>query len=87
MTTRTTTRTVTFTHPFLMRGVDGMRPAGTYAVETIEELVEPLSFVAYRRISVSIQLPQASGRGGCIETVTVDQDALESALAEDALRV
>ena len=85
MTTRTTTRTVSFAHSFLLRGVDGTRPAGTYVVETSEELVEPLSFVAYRRISTSIQLPQ-SGRGGCVETFTIDPEALEAALAMDARR-
>ena len=31
---------VTFTHPFNLSGVDEVQPAGTYTVETDEELLE-----------------------------------------------
>jgi hypothetical protein len=34
MTVRTTSRMVTFTHPFNLSGVDEVQPAGTYTVET-----------------------------------------------------
>ena len=40
----TSRRTVTFARPFSLRGIDGVRPAGTYTVETEEELIEGLSF-------------------------------------------
>ena len=64
MPTRTTTRMVTFARPFLISGMDQEGPAGTYVIETYEERIEPLSFVAYRRISTSIQVLQPSGRAG-----------------------
>jgi hypothetical protein len=51
MTVRTTSKTVTFMHPFNLSGTDEVQPAGTYTVETDEELPEPASFPAYRRIS------------------------------------
>jgi hypothetical protein len=44
MMNRTTSKTVTFTHPFVLDGLDGPHPAGSYAVETAEELLQALSF-------------------------------------------
>ena len=83
MPTRTTTRTATFARPFLINGMDREGQAGTYVIETYEERVEPLSFVAYRRISTSIRL-QPLGRPGIIETYVIDPGALEAALAKDS---
>jgi hypothetical protein len=37
MTVRTTSKTVTFMHPFNLSGADEVQPAGTYTVETDEE--------------------------------------------------
>jgi hypothetical protein len=34
MTVRTTSKTVTFMHPFSLTGTDEVQPAGTYTVET-----------------------------------------------------
>jgi hypothetical protein len=45
---RTTTKTVTFDQPFSLLGLDEPHPAGTYTVQTDEEPVESLSFLAYR---------------------------------------
>src|SRR6185295_18120733 len=41
---RTTSKTVTFALPFLLKGVDRVLPAGDYRVVTDEELMEGLSF-------------------------------------------
>ncbi|PWC45761.1 hypothetical protein [Azospirillum sp. TSO22-1] len=79
-TTRTTIKTVTFTHPFALRGMDAERPAGTYVVETDEELIEPLSFAAYRRIATWIRLPQQAGPDGGAQTALIDPDELNEAL-------
>lgn len=84
MPTRTIARTVTFARPFHVGGIDGVHPAGSYVVETDEELLEPLSFVAYHRLSTSIQLSPASGRTGRVETYFIDPAALDAALARDA---
>ncbi len=43
---RTTRKSVTFSRPFELAGVDEKFEAGTYDVETVEELIEGLSFVA-----------------------------------------
>jgi hypothetical protein len=44
MTMRTTSRTVTFIHPFNLSGMDKEQPAGTYTVETDEERFRPCRF-------------------------------------------
>ena len=56
MTTRTTKRTVIFTRPFSLSGFDGEQPAGSYSVETDEELLDSVSFPAYRRLATMMQL-------------------------------
>lgn len=61
MTTRTRRELVTFAEPFALRGSPGPHPAGTYAVETDEELVESLSFPVYRRVATAIYLPSFPG--------------------------
>jgi hypothetical protein len=57
MTTRTTSRTVTFLRAFTLSAVDGEHPAGEYAVDIDEELLEGLSYPAYRRTAIYIVLP------------------------------
>lgn len=84
MFTRTVTSTVSFARPFHVSGIDGVHPAGTYIVETNEELVEPLSFVAYRRTSTTMQLPSESAGAGRVETYVIEPAALDAALARDA---
>ena len=56
LTMRTTTRTVIFKRPFMLRGFDRVQPAGTYTVETDEELLDTISVTAYRRIATLIRL-------------------------------
>jgi len=77
MTVRTPSRTVTFTHPFNLSGVDEVQPAGTYTVETDEELLQTLSVPAYRRISTLMRLP-ARPRGPML-TQIVEINAVELA--------
>ena len=56
MTIRTSSKTVVFTRPFSLTGVDEVLPAGSYVVQTDEELIEGLSFLSYRRIATAIIL-------------------------------
>ena len=79
MTVRTTSKTVTFVHPFNLSGMDETQPAGTYTVETDEELLQTLSLPAYRRISTLIRLP-ARPRS-TVMTQIVEVDPLEVATA------
>jgi hypothetical protein len=84
MITRTFSKTVVFTKPFLLKGVDRILPAGDYRVVTDEELVEGLSFPVYRRVSPMIFLPAQSHPTLSVEMVTIDPIDLKAAQDRDA---
>ena len=85
MTTRTTKSTVIFTRPFNLSGFDGEQPAGSYSVETDEELLEGVSFPAYRRMATMMQLDASSrGSAGILQVAVINPDELAAALAADA---
>jgi hypothetical protein len=76
MTMRTSRKTVTFRRPFSLSGIDEVQPAGTYTVETNEELIEGLSFPAWRRTGTVLLLRQP-GAVGIEQDAVQDSDALE----------
>ena len=82
MTTRTSSKTVTFARPFLVKGVDRMMTAGDYRVVTDEELIQELSFPVYRRVATMIFVPAASGHA--FEMVAIDPRDLQDAQDRDA---
>jgi hypothetical protein len=82
MMTRTTNKTVTFHRPFWLNGVDRLLPPADYRVMTDEELIEGLSFPAYRKISTAIFVPASSG--SAIEMVIIDPLHLQAAQEQDA---
>lgn len=86
MRERITQRSVIFLHPFFLLGIDGEHPAGTYAIETVEEPIDGLSFAAYRRISTTIVLPSPANTTPCRQVETIDPRDLEAAEKRDALR-
>jgi hypothetical protein len=83
MMTRTTRKTITFRRPFSMSAIDKVQPSGTYTVDTDEELIDGLSFLAYRRVATLLHLPSTSSRVGVTEIVTIDPLELEAALKKD----
>ena len=72
MLSRTNRETVTFCHPFFLSGIDGVQPAGTYTVETDEELIDGLSIPVYRRIATVILLPAPAGGPVLFQVATID---------------
>ena len=84
MTTRTHSRTVAFSRPFLLKGIDRTLPAGGYQVVTDEELVEGLSFAVYRRTSTMMMVPAQSHGASSVEMVTIDPRDLQAAIERDA---
>ena len=83
MTVRTISKTVTFMHPFILSGAIEAYPAGTYTVETDEELLQPSSLPAYRRIATLLRLERNTGT---VLTQIVETNPVElaGALARDA---
>jgi|tagenome__1003787_1003787.scaffolds.fasta_scaffold14022430_1 hypothetical protein len=81
MPNRTHREIMVFRRPFRLRGWSQAQPAGTYVVETEEELIEGLSFAAYHRVSTTITrevLP-----GATRQTIPVDPVDLAKAHAAD----
>lgn len=86
MTVRTSRKSVTFTQPFSLSGIEGVQPAGTYTVETDEEVLPGLSFPAYRRIATLIFL-RSRGAGALVEqVVNINPLELQAAQERDAGR-
>jgi hypothetical protein len=83
MTMRTTSKMVTFTRQFNLKGVDRLLPAGTYRVVTDEELIEELSFPVYRRVSTMIFVPGDSHHASSVEMVAIDPQDLQAACERD----
>jgi hypothetical protein len=84
MNVRTTSKTVTFMHPFSLSETLAVHPAGTYTVETDEELLQASSpILAYRRIATLLRLERTKGMvlTQIVETTPVE---LAGALARDA---
>lgn len=83
MTVRSRSKSIVFNHPFELKGVDHILPAGEYRVVTDEELIEDLSFPVYRRISTMIFVPGQGRRGSSLEMVTIDPRDLEAVQEQD----
>jgi hypothetical protein len=82
MTIRSRRETVTFKHPFRIRGVDRLLPAGSYEVITDEEMIEGLSFAAFRRVATMIEVPAETGMA--IEMISIGSVDLSDAQRIDA---
>lgn len=81
MSVRTTRTSLVFDRPFALTGVDARQPAGVYIVETDEEPIENLSFLAYRRIATRIFLADDPLHPGIKETITIDPAEIDAVLA------
>lgn len=84
MDMRTTQSTVRFSRPFVLTGVDDVQPAGTYVVETDEELLPLASISAYRRVSTLMRLPPRPGSNELARVIDLDPLELSALLASDA---
>ena len=83
MLKRTRDQTWTFNKAFVLNGVDRALPPGSYRVVTDEELIEGLSFPAYRRVATMMFVP---GRNGLsLEMLTIDPAELLAAHERDAV--
>lgn len=84
MMARTTILSVSFQNPFRLKDIDDILPPGTYEIETDEELMDGISFHAYRRVQTLIHLPSKTGNPMHSQTLAIDPDELAAALANDA---
>ena len=84
MTYRTHETVVTFERPFVLGGFDEILPAGDYRVETDEELLQDISFPAYRRIRALIYLHAKSTNPGP-RVLTIDPNELDAVQLRDRM--
>ncbi|MGX1309052.1 hypothetical protein AB7M35_003810 [Amorphus suaedae] len=68
-----------FAAPFPVEGPLRQCPAGTYEVETVEELIDGLSFPAYRVVSTALVLPVANGSARSCQMMPVDPAIVRAA--------
>ena len=85
MTSRIRRETLVFSRPFRLRGWKEPHPAGTYALETEEELIDGLSFTAYRRVGTTLTREATPG-GHCRQVIPVDLADLEAAVAAERVQ-
>jgi hypothetical protein len=83
MTIRSRREIVTFKHPFRICGIERLLPAGAYKVITDEEMIEGLTFSAYRRLATMIVVPAEDVRGS-MEMLSIGSVDLANAQAADA---
>ncbi len=79
------TARVTFQHSFTLKGVEGTVPPGTYRLETEEEEIDGLSFVARRRLATFLWLPLAGHGTGSSQSFRVEPKDLQEALRRDSV--
>ena len=84
MTMRSRRETVTFRHPFRIKGIDRLLPPGAYEVITDEEMIEGLSFASFRRVATLIMVPAAPPRSSAMEMISIGSVDLSDAQRIDA---
>ena len=83
MTLKTTRTIATFDEPFSLRNLEGIQPAGTYAVHVEDELIPGLSRTAWRRVSTLLQTPSIASSQERSRLVVVSPTELAAALMKD----
>jgi hypothetical protein len=84
MTMRWRRETITFLHPFRIKGIDRLLPPGAYEVITDEEMIEGLSFASFRRVATLIMVPAAPPRSSTMEMISIGSVDLSDAQRIDA---
>jgi hypothetical protein len=84
MTMRSRRETLTFKHPFRIKGIDRLLAAGDYEVITDEEMIEGLSFPSFRRVATMIMVPGAPPRSSSMEMISINSIDLSDAQRNDA---
>lgn len=83
MELRTQRLSVTFSSEFFLHGFATAQPPGEYRIETDEEQIDGLTFVAFRRVATYIHLPAITTGRLANQIVKIDPADLEVALAKD----
>ncbi|WP_192877786.1 hypothetical protein [Paracoccus sp. SY] len=85
MTTRSTTSVVEFKHPFVVPGSARQFPPGRYEVLVEEELIEGLSFAAFRETGTYLMIHEKTHSTRPTEMRSISSAYLDMALKRDAI--
>ncbi|KSV61794.1 hypothetical protein [Sinorhizobium sp. Sb3] len=83
MFARTKHRTVHFDQPFWMPDLGEIVSPGDYQVDEDEELIEGISWLAYRRVATFITLPATAANEYRKRLIAIDPEELERLIAVD----
>ena len=83
MSGRTTRSIAHFEAPFVLGGLNGMLPAGDYDIDHDEELIDGMSWLAWRSVATFIHLPARTLKSPTSQLVAIDHAELETALRQD----
>lgn len=84
MTLRSTKKTVVFHKPFTLENTGESFPSGQYVVETVEESLKDISFIAFRRIHTLLNIPSPSSNIALSRSLEINPDHLDAALKRDS---
>lgn len=84
MLEKTTEKLIDFNHPFSIGALVTPLEAGTYRLTVDEELIEGLSFPAYRTVASHLEIPAVGHSLGRSQYLQVTVDEIEEALKADA---
>lgn len=83
MNTRSSRSKVTFRNGFAHPGYPDRLPAGTYEILVEEELLQGLSFEAWRCTATYLIVHETANRGGAVAMRPITQEHLDLALRRD----
>lgn len=83
MTTWIRKSTAIFTRPFTLDGFEGRLPAGTYQIESEQDILEGMFLPDCLRTSVLIHLHATAGSPALAQTLTIPWEVLERAQIRD----
>ncbi|MBO6690349.1 MAG: hypothetical protein JJ919_17925 [Henriciella sp.] len=86
MVKRINKKLVTFQFPFSIDDIGKQLPAGEYTIESEEESIVGLSFLAYRHIETILVERPPKGKPGATHYWSVDHEALAKAIEADSDR-
>ena len=83
VTNRISKQLVTFRSPFFLESLEEEWPAGKYTIETEEEPLDSVSFLAFRRISTTMIIHAKHGQRTTTRFISIDPAELAAAQARD----
>jgi hypothetical protein len=80
---RTTETEIKFARPFVLGSLVVPLAAGTYRLKVDEELIDGISFVAYRKVAAFLELPSIATPAMSRQQLLVSHAEIEAVLLKD----